>query len=173
MAFEKIHRPLFAESKHVDFPNNDSVSTSYNGAFCKVRRTSLLSRRRPCNYLDGTAEKNRYISTLPPPGGTPLYKLYKYVPLHRVGFLRRFGLTTGIHFAHFGLEWGHERNLFFDSSSKPSEKKSSTKKCFWYSKITCSFESAQINSSHQLYDHALMKMDGVSKFISTAFFLCP
>ncbi|CAH3196273.1 unnamed protein product, partial [Porites evermanni] len=35
MAFETIHRPLFAESKHVDFPNNNSVSTSYNGAFCK------------------------------------------------------------------------------------------------------------------------------------------
>ena len=103
MAFEKIHRPLFAESKHVDFPNNNSVSTSYNGAFCKVRSTLLLSRRRLCNYLDGTAEKNRYIST-PPGGGTPLYKLYKYVPLDRVGFLRRFGLTTGIHFAHFGLE---------------------------------------------------------------------
>ncbi|XP_073253699.1 uncharacterized protein [Porites lutea] len=35
MAFEKIHRPLFAESERVDFPNNNSVSTSYNGAFCK------------------------------------------------------------------------------------------------------------------------------------------
>ena len=35
-------------------------------------------------------------------GGTPLYKLYRYVPPHRVGVLRRFGLKTGIHFAHFG-----------------------------------------------------------------------
>ena len=26
------------------------------------------------------------------------------MPPHRVGFLRRFGLKTGIHFAHFGLE---------------------------------------------------------------------
>ena len=25
---------------------------------------------------------------------------------HRVGFLGRFGLKTGIHFAHFGLELG-------------------------------------------------------------------
>ena len=41
-----------------------------------------------------------------PRGGTPLYKPYGYVPLHRVGGLRRFGLKTGIHFAHFGLEWG-------------------------------------------------------------------
>ena len=39
-------------------------------------------------------------------GGTPLYKLYRYVPSHRVGFLRRFGLKTGIHSAHFGLESG-------------------------------------------------------------------
>ena len=38
--------------------------------------------------------------------GTPLYKPYRYVPPHRVGFLRRFGLKTGIHFAHFGLESG-------------------------------------------------------------------
>ena len=41
-----------------------------------------------------------------PGGSTPLYKLYRYVPPHRVGFLRRFGLKTGIHFAHFGLESG-------------------------------------------------------------------
>ena len=41
-----------------------------------------------------------------PPGGTPSYKPYRYVPPHRVGFLRRFGLKTGIHFAHFGLESG-------------------------------------------------------------------
>ena len=39
-------------------------------------------------------------------GVTPWYKLYRYVPPHRVGFLRRFGLKTGIHFAHFGLESG-------------------------------------------------------------------
>ena len=41
-----------------------------------------------------------------PGGGTPLYKLYRYVPPHRVGLLRRFGLRTGLHFAHFGLESG-------------------------------------------------------------------
>ena len=38
------------------------------------------------------------------PGGTPIYKPYGYVPPHRVGFLRCFGLKTGIHFAHFSLE---------------------------------------------------------------------
>ena len=38
--------------------------------------------------------------------GSPLYKLSRYVPPHQVGFLRRFGLKTGIQFAHFGLESG-------------------------------------------------------------------
>ena len=33
-------------------------------------------------------------------------KKYRYVPPHRVGFLRRFGLETGIHFALYGLELG-------------------------------------------------------------------
>ena len=32
------------------------------------------------------------------PGGAPLYKRYRYVPPHRVGFLRRFGLETGMVF---------------------------------------------------------------------------
>ena len=41
-----------------------------------------------------------------PPGGTPLYKPYNYVLPHWVGFLRRFGLKTGLHFDHFGLESG-------------------------------------------------------------------
>ena len=38
------------------------------------------------------------------PGGTPLYKPYRYVPPQRVGFLRRYGLKTGIDFPHFGPE---------------------------------------------------------------------
>ena len=36
-----------------------------------------------------------------------VYKPYRYVPYQRViGFLLRFGLKTGIHFVHFGLESG-------------------------------------------------------------------
>ena len=30
--------------------------------------------------------------------GTPLYKLYRYVPPQLVGCLRRFGLNSGLHF---------------------------------------------------------------------------
>ena len=39
-------------------------------------------------------------------GGTPLYKLFRYVPPQRVWFLSRFGLKTGIDFDHFGLKSG-------------------------------------------------------------------
>ena len=31
---------------------------------------------------------------------------FPYLLPHRVGFLRRFGMKTGIHFTHFGLESG-------------------------------------------------------------------
>ena len=41
------------------------------------------------------------------PRGYCLYKPYRYVPPHRVGsFFCRFGLKTGIHFAHFSLDSG-------------------------------------------------------------------
>ena len=45
---------------------------------------------------------------LPPRGGggNPLYKPYKNVPSQRVWFLGLFGLKTGIHITHFGLESG-------------------------------------------------------------------
>ena len=42
-------------------------------------------------------------------GGTPLFSYIShtgYVLPYQVGFLRRIGLKTGIHFAHFGLESG-------------------------------------------------------------------
>ena len=39
--------------------------------------------------------------------GTPLCKPYRYVQPQRVWFGGRFGLKTGIHFAHFGLESGY------------------------------------------------------------------
>ena len=39
---------------------------------------------------------------IPEEGGVLPY--VSYALPHRVAFLRRFGLQTGIHFAHFGLE---------------------------------------------------------------------
>ena len=39
-------------------------------------------------------------------GGTPLYKLYRYVPPQRVWFLSCFGLKTGIDFDHYGFKSG-------------------------------------------------------------------
>ena len=46
-------------------------------------------------------------------GSTPFYKPYRYVPPHRVGFLRCFGLKTGIHFVYFGLKTG----MIFEGST--------------------------------------------------------
>ena len=41
-----------------------------------------------------------------PGGGTPLYKVYRYVPPQREWFLSRFGLKTGIDFDNYGLKSG-------------------------------------------------------------------
>ena len=42
-------------------------------------------------------------------GGTPLYKLYRYVPPHRVGFLLRFGLKT-LSLFRSGIGYGFRGN---------------------------------------------------------------
>ena len=39
-------------------------------------------------------------------GGTPLYKVYRYVPPQRVWSLSPFGLKTGIDFDNYGLKSG-------------------------------------------------------------------
>ena len=39
-------------------------------------------------------------------GGTPLYKVYRYVPPQGVWFLSRLGLKTGIDFDNYGLKSG-------------------------------------------------------------------
>ena len=72
--------------------------------------------------------------------GTPLYKLYSYVPPHRVGFLHRFGLKAGIHFAHFRLEWGvvfegttrvYERIYRYNPKWVRKEEKHANSKWIW------------------------------------------
>ena len=45
---------------------------------------------------------------------------YSYVPLQKVRFLCRFGLKTGIVFAHFGLESG----MVFEGTTGVYERKS-------------------------------------------------
>ena len=53
-----------------------------------------------------THRPNLSAGWIPPGGGTLPYKPYRYVSPKRVGFFVLFGLKTGIHFAHFGLESG-------------------------------------------------------------------
>ena len=49
---------------------------------------------------------NKSAQIIKNPVGDPLYKSVRQVPLQRVWFFLRFGLKTGIDFAHFGLESG-------------------------------------------------------------------
>ena len=60
-------------------------------------------------FQSGICDNDQFLcikSYTPGGGGTPLSKPYRYVPPHQVGFLGRFGLKTGLHFVHFGLESG-------------------------------------------------------------------
>ena len=63
--------------------------------------TKQLSKNEPFSLK---ILSNSLISEEYDPGGTPLYKPYRYVPLQRVWFWPPFGLKTGTDFAHFGLE---------------------------------------------------------------------
>ena len=61
-------------------------------------------------------------SVCAPPGGggvTPLYKLYMYVKPHRVGFLGRFGLESGVVFG--GTTRVYERIYRFNLRKKERE----------------------------------------------------
>ena len=63
-----------------------------------------------------------------PGGGGGVLPYISYIGMYRpigVGFMRRFGLKTGTHFAHFGLESGmvfegttESRNVFYRFNSK-------------------------------------------------------
>ena len=54
------------------------------------------------------------------PGGSPLYKPYRYAPPQRVGFSGLFGLKTDIDFAHFDLESG----MIFEGTTGAYERSS-------------------------------------------------
>ena len=107
------------------FWNKQKSLTHHDGVWvslyvtCKVNKTWSVNKDKSCvywefwnsafrvqcaNYLSEKGQKSRVFWVLG--RVAPSYKPYRYVPPHRVGFLRRFGLKTGIHFAHFGLESG-------------------------------------------------------------------
>ena len=69
-------------------------------------RLDLIARSTPWGEGGGTR--------------TPLYKLYRYVTPHRVGFLARFGLKTGM---VLGGTTGRCMNVFIVSIPKGVRKK--------------------------------------------------
>jgi len=60
-----------------------------------------------CSLKNSKSSRNQAVYYVGPGGeGTPLYKVYRYVPPQRVWFLSRFGPKTGTDFEHFGLKLG-------------------------------------------------------------------
>ena len=49
-----------------------------------------------------------YVKKVFPMGGTPLYRLYRYVRPQRVWFFSHFGHELGIEFSHFCHHFGHK-----------------------------------------------------------------
>jgi len=56
------------------------------------------------NLVPTVAKPHLFKAAILPPGGTPIYQVYRFVPPQSVWFLSRFGLKTGIDFEHFGLK---------------------------------------------------------------------
>ena len=69
------------------------METSLKTGFAQI--FSCCPKNLSCPKFGGAA------APLAPPARTPMF-----VPSQRVGFLSRFGLETGIHFAYFELESG-------------------------------------------------------------------
>ena len=68
------------------------------GKYKPERDNDICERSRIFHFRE--ARKTREWCLVNPRGGTPLYKVYRYVPPQRVWFLSRFGLKTGIDFEH-------------------------------------------------------------------------
>ena len=73
-------------------------------------RVKFCFHLRTANQLGNRVEKKSHILV---PGGTPLYRLCRYVSPDRVGFLRHFGLESGMVFE--GTTGVYERIHRFNS----------------------------------------------------------
>ena len=82
---------------NAEFEMNYSTAVAGAADFVPSENTILELFTLPFSRIFVFKNK-RKIGTRLPGGGTSLYKPYRYVPPHRVGFLRRFGLKTGVVF---------------------------------------------------------------------------
>ena len=111
MLFEAYHYlACVAGAKSWEKSAGKKIPLSFSLPPNPVPLTKPATQGNPCLPLVNYSTVQLFdcrVGKRPPGGGrgfTPLYKLYRYVPPHRVGILRRFGLKTGIHFAQFSLE---------------------------------------------------------------------
>ena len=65
MAFETIHRPLFTESKNVNFSNDSPVSSNHNGAFCEVGYFSEIKQNSYIIIYQLILAIEAYVRTVP------------------------------------------------------------------------------------------------------------
>ena len=77
---------------------DNKLKSKYRRELCRDVFESTL--------LKVSSRNLKSVGLIESPGDTSLYKPYRYVPPQGVGFGGLFGLKTGIHFAHFGLESG-------------------------------------------------------------------
>ena len=84
-------------TRDMSFPGRETNGTRARVLEICVRGNTYLGE----THIIITVTSQWYSSSTVTRRGSPLYKLSRYVQPHQVGFLRRFGLKTGIHFAHF------------------------------------------------------------------------
>lgn len=75
----------------------------------KEKKATLKNTSTPnfCTCVNFVFKATTCTVSAPPPGGTPLYLCYRYVPPPRVGFLHRFGPKTSIDFASQSSGFGY------------------------------------------------------------------
>ena len=137
---EKLFRNICISFMHISFVANlwnllEQSGWSTTNKSCL--RDSLTSSR--FYSLSINVWNSGYVRDIfPGGGGTPLYKLYRYVPPHRVGFLLRSGLKTlspfrsGIGYGFWGNYGVYERIYRFNSEwVRKKEKYANSKWMRW------------------------------------------
>jgi len=95
--------PLNKNGKNTTQLTTEGIEQHENYTLSSARAFSL--RRRVTDAIRPHSQ-NCYNNSRPIAITLEITEPYRYVPPQSVGFLRRFGMKTGIFFSHFGLESG-------------------------------------------------------------------
>ena len=98
-----------------------SLFTSFYNEKCWWKLVSFTVLNERVIFTGVNSCQTLFQTVSPGGGGTPLYKLYRYVPPHRVGFARHFGLKTGMVFWGTTRVYGRYLSFQFQMSKKERE----------------------------------------------------